>query len=195
MNALRNHLQHAASASVRPMAGRTAALAFGIMAGAATPVVALCEEREVLPKDKDGNVDWMAAMQRIPKQEFWDDVATTAGDQVQVAIDSGVPTALSYGFISGYCSGLALKKAGRAAAGVLGLGFICLQTLGYYGYIKVDHSKLKSDVEGLLDLNNDGKVDAADRAIAQKKIMEVLQHGMPSGGGFAAGFVGGIRSG
>ena len=40
--------------------------------------------------------------------------------QVQTAVDTGIPTQLSYGFICGYCSGLALKKAGRAAAVVFG---------------------------------------------------------------------------
>ena len=76
-----------------------------------------------------------------------------------------------------------------------GLGFIALQTLQYNGYIKIDHGKLKDDVEGMMDLNKDGKLDAKDRAIAQKKLMEVLQTGMPSGGGFVAGFLGGLRSG
>jgi hypothetical protein len=40
--------------------------------------------------------------------------------QVQGAVDSGIPTQLSYGFISGYCSGIALKKIGRGAAVVFG---------------------------------------------------------------------------
>ena len=56
-------------------------MTFGLV-GTATPVVTLCEKREVLPKDKDGNVDWMAAVQRIPQPDFWDDIATNAGDQV-----------------------------------------------------------------------------------------------------------------
>lgn len=40
--------------------------------------------------------------------------------QVQGALDSGVPTHLSYGFVSGYCSGMALKKVGKAVSVVLG---------------------------------------------------------------------------
>lgn len=44
-------------------------------------------------------------------------------NQAQGAIDSGVPTQVSYGFISGYCSGIALKKVGRAAAVVFGKNF------------------------------------------------------------------------
>jgi len=40
--------------------------------------------------------------------------------QLQGAFDSGVPTQLSYGFVSGYCSGMALKKIGKIAAGMFG---------------------------------------------------------------------------
>jgi uncharacterized membrane protein (Fun14 family) len=40
--------------------------------------------------------------------------------KVQAAVDSGVPTQLSYGFISGYCSGFALKKVGKVTAAVFG---------------------------------------------------------------------------
>ena len=59
----------------------------------------------------------------------------------------------------------------------------------------MDHSVLKKDVEGLLDLNKDGKIDDEDRKIATDKVLEVLQFGMPSGGGFVVGFLGGLRSG
>ena len=76
-----------------------------------------------------------------------------------------------------------------------GTGFVALQSLQYSGYIKVDHSAIKSSVEGMMDLNKDGKVDQGDMEQASGKLMEVLQFNMPGGGGFAAGFVGGIRSG
>ena len=39
-----------------------------------------------------------------------DELALSLGNQLQGALDSGIPTQLSYGFVSGYCSGLALKK-------------------------------------------------------------------------------------
>jgi len=70
-----------------------------------------------------------------------------------------------------------------------------LQTLSYYGYIHVDHVKIKADIEGMLDMNDDGRIDHEDGSMAMKKIMEVMAFGMPSGSGFAAGFVGGLRSG
>jgi uncharacterized membrane protein (Fun14 family) len=76
-----------------------------------------------------------------------------------------------------------------------GLGFMSLQTLSYYGYVQVDHSKIQSDFNKAMDLNKDGKVDKEDAQIASDKLMEVLQYGLPTGGGFGAGFIAGIRSG
>jgi uncharacterized membrane protein (Fun14 family) len=76
-----------------------------------------------------------------------------------------------------------------------GLGFVSLQTLSYYGYVNVDHVAIKKDFENFLDLNDDGKIDKEDGEIASTKVLEILQFNMPAGGGFAAGFVGGLRSG
>lgn len=70
-----------------------------------------------------------------------------------------------------------------------------LQTLSYYGYIKVDHTQLERDFNKAADLNNDGKIDAEDGKILLDKLMHVLQFNLPSGGGFVAGFIGGLRSG
>jgi uncharacterized membrane protein (Fun14 family) len=76
-----------------------------------------------------------------------------------------------------------------------GLGFIGLQTLANQGYITVNHGKLREEVEGFFDMNKDGKIDRGDGQLAYDKLMEVLTYNLPSGSGFAAGFIGGIRSG
>ena len=70
-----------------------------------------------------------------------------------------------------------------------------LQALSYYGYVKVDHSQLQRDFNDMLDLNQDGKVDAEDGKVIYNKLLEVLEFNLPSGSGFAAGFVGGVRMG
>lgn len=67
-----------------------------------------------------GNMDWSKALEKLQSNQFWDSLAATAGGKMQSAVDSGIPTQLSYGFVSGYCSGMALKKVGRLAAGVFG---------------------------------------------------------------------------
>mmetsp|Transcript_29214 Transcript_29214/g.43087 ORF Transcript_29214/g.43087 Transcript_29214/m.43087 type:complete len:187 (+) Transcript_29214:104-664(+) len=144
--------------------------------------------------------DWFSKLTSSKEEEggfksTLDGIAKDLGSQVQGAIDSGIPTQLSYGFVMGYCSGLALKKAGRAAAVVLGMGFMTLQGLQHMGYIEVNHGALKSQVENLMDLNKDGKVDEKDAQEALDRVQEVLTVGLPAGGGFGAGFIGGLRSG
>jgi hypothetical protein len=67
-----------------------------------------------------GNIDFSNAIEKLQSNQFWDQVAATAGGKMQGAVDSGIPTQLSYGFVSGYCSGMAFKKIGRLAAGVFG---------------------------------------------------------------------------
>jgi hypothetical protein len=65
----------------------------------------------------------------------------------------------------------------------------------YMGYVQVDHGRLKEDMEGLLDLNSDGKVDKEDGDLAYNKVMKVLAFNLPAGGSFGAGFLGGLRTG
>lgn len=115
--------------------------------------------------------------------------------QVAEAVETGVPTQLSYGFVSGFCSGFALKKVGKVVGVVLGVGFMGLQTLSYSGYVDVDHDKLKKDVEGLMDLNKDGKVNSGDIGQAKDDILEILEFGLPAGCGFGTGFLFGLRQG
>lgn len=124
-----------------------------------------------------------------------DAIGQNIGSKAQEAIDSGVPTQISYGFICGYSSGVALKKVGKAASVVFGLGFVGLQSLAYAGYIQLDHGALKKDVEKVFDLNQDGKVDNDDVQLMYSKVMEILQFNMTGGSGFAGGFMGGFRSG
>ena len=85
-----------------------------------TPPVTLCEDN-----NNNGILDKLTkAVQSNSTAADWNttltDIASTLGTSVQTAIDTGIPTQLSYGFLSGYCSGLALKKVGRAAAVVFG---------------------------------------------------------------------------
>jgi len=116
-------------------------------------------------------------------------------NKVREVVETGVPSELSYGFVCGYCSGLALKKLGRAAATTLGFGFAALQVLSYKGYVEVDHALMKKKMEDMMDLNKDGKVDGADLDEVKNKAMDVLSYNLPAGSGFGVGFVGGFRSG
>lgn len=79
--------------------------------------------------------------------------------------------------------------------GCTGLGFLSVQTLANYGYISVDHSRISDDFNKALDLNKDGKVDQEDANMIYDYTVNKLQLNLPAGGGFAAGFIGGLRSG
>ena len=72
---------------------------------------------------------------------------SSSSDPMAAAIDKAKPiiAKISFGSLMGYCSGYCLKKVGKAAAVVLGFGFITVQTFVSYGYLDVDWSKVKSD--------------------------------------------------
>jgi hypothetical protein len=116
-------------------------LALGMITSSVTTSTVLCEDEKkgfmgrFFPKkkveeekiannsitDSINNIDWSnVTLDKIQSTQFWDSLAGITGEQVQSAVDSGIPTQLSYGFVSGYCSGMAFKKIGRLAAGVFG---------------------------------------------------------------------------
>lgn len=63
--------------------------------------------KDLLKKKSDGSIDWDATQVAV---------ATELGSSIQKAVDTGIPTQLSYGFVCGYASGYALKKIGRIGA-------------------------------------------------------------------------------
>jgi len=153
----------------------------------------------------------------LPANMNMDELLSTIGSQAQLALNSGIPTNLSYGFFAGYLSGFALKKIGRAASLTFGVGFVILQTLAYQGYVDVNHDKLAKQIEGVLDRNGDGVVDGEDLKSVVDELRRVAGFGIEAGkegedggedgrnddqvkaiaggGGFGMGFLGGLRSG
>lgn len=109
-------------------------------------------------------------------------------------LDAGIPSQVGFGFVMGYSSGFCLKKVSKVVAFVAGGSFILLQSLSYSRYIDVNYKALQKDAEKIMDLNGDGKIDGKDFEHAFNKINKVLGHQMPSGGGFAAGLLLGLRS-
>lgn len=150
---------------------------------------AVKEKRAVLQAEKDA-----LANQKALKTQMTD-MATGMGTSLASLGETGVPQNLSYGFVAGFCSGFAAKKAGKAFAVVAGGIYVGLQVLAFNGFIQINHDNIEDRLKGLADLNKDGKVDAEDLAIAHEKGMEILQFGVPSVGGFATGFAMGLRQG
>ncbi|CAJ1960710.1 unnamed protein product [Cylindrotheca closterium] len=118
-------------------------------------------------------------------------------DPVDSALDKLKPimSQLSFGSVLGYCSGMALKKLGKAAAFVVGVGFIGVQSAVRAGYVKVNWTKIKDDAISPLDTTGDGKVDMDDVKGWWKKLRVILTNELPGAGGFSLGFITGVRYG
>lgn len=74
-------------------------------------------------------------------------------DAVENALEIAKPLAaqLSFGAVMGYCSGMAMKKIGKAVAFGVGVVFIGVQAAASTGYIAVDWVKIKDDTMKKMD--------------------------------------------
>lgn len=119
-------------------------------------------------------------------------------DPVNAIIDQAKPilAKLGFGSVVGYCSGMALKKVGKAIAFVFGMGFMAIQGAVYAGYIDgFNWQKVQTDAIKQIDTNSDGKLDEEDLKAYWKKLKAVLVNGIPDAGGFSLGFLWGIKYG
>lgn len=122
---------------------------------------------------------------------------TEKKDYVEQAIEKAKPflQKLGFGSVMGYCSGLAMKKVGKALAVTIGVGFIALQTVVSLGYIEVDWNKLRLDFVKKVDKTGDGKLNADDAKVYWQKLRALLTNKIPSAGGFSLGFLYGVKTG
>lgn len=58
---------------------------------------------------------------------------------------------LSFGALAGFAAGYALKKIGKLAALVLGLLFVAIQILAYYGFVTIDWLEVQNRVNPYLE--------------------------------------------
>ena len=121
-------------------------------------------------------------------------VMDATADIVSKAVDSGAPGQLGYGFMMGYSSGYCVKKVSKMIAFAVGGVFMAIQALAYTGYANLDQGKIKDDVEKVMDLNSDGKIDHADAKVAIERLSGALSFNMPAGGGFTAGLLMGLKA-
>ncbi|KAL7447019.1 hypothetical protein ACHAXM_011551 [Skeletonema potamos] len=238
-NNIKNHNVHCSSGSGRgnnpnkvfqqPRQGillNIALFSSALYGAAASSNSTLCSTNNANNNNNDGDDDFISKIKaKIDSQvitlspqaqQHLSSILTTLGTQTQLAINSGIPTNLSYGFFAGYISGFALKKIGRIASITFGIGFVILQTLAYHGYVDVNHTKLARQVEEILDRNGDGVVDGEDVKSVVEELKRVVGFGIlnetekegegddddgikakaiAGGGGFGLGFWGGLRSG
>ena len=117
------------------------------------------------------------------------------GKLASEALATGYPNQIGWGFCAGYCTGFAAKKVGKVGFVVVGSMYALLQTAAYHGYVTVDHAKISRKFTQVLDANKDGRVDSKDAQDLYGQAMKVLEFNGPSGGGFGAGVLLGLRSG
>lgn len=70
----------------------------------------------------------------------------------------------------GYSSGFCLKKLSKIVAFGIGGAFVFIQILSANGYINVEYQKIQKEMESVLDLNKDGKVDGGDIQFGYDKV-------------------------
>lgn len=100
---------------------------------------------------------------------------------------AGPLAGLGFGGVAGAVVGYAAKKATKLLAILLGVLFILVQLLAYYGYITVNWAAVQAGAEAIWT-SQDGRT-LADR------LWDILTANLPFGGGFVAGFALGFKLG
>ena len=94
---------------------------------------------------------------------------------------------ITFGGLAGFVAGYALKKVGKLMALVLGLFFIGLQLMAYYGLVDINWTRIQASVNPLLG-------EDQLRGLWQG-LLHVLTYNAPFAGGFVAGLLLGLRRG
>jgi len=162
----------------------------------------------------------------LPQMPKMPDHFPTTADfpfQLPMALDAELMAGTaSFGTLSGFCSGLALKKIGRAAATVAGVIFMSLTAAERSGYIEVKWTKVrgarkllrplhaatdqpfappslqvKEATIGALDTTGDGELTQEDARKFFGKLVEYMtqKNAALSAGSYATGLVLGWRWG
>jgi uncharacterized membrane protein (Fun14 family) len=94
---------------------------------------------------------------------------------------------LGFGGISGFIVGYALKKVGKVVAIVLGILFVILQVLAYYGFVSINWIEVQKSVDPLLETNT-------LQAIWQG-LINILTYNFVAAAAFIPGLILGLRRG
>lgn len=94
---------------------------------------------------------------------------------------------ITFGALAGFAAGYALKKIGKMAAIALGIFFIGVQLLAYYGFVEVNWLQIQKTVDPLL------KPDSL-QAFWQA-LVKLLTLNLPFAASFIPGLLIGLRKG
>lgn len=94
---------------------------------------------------------------------------------------------LSFGALAGFAAGYALKKIGKLAALALGLLFIALQVLAYYGFVTINWLEVQNRVDPLLNGSSVNRL--------WQGLVNILTYNLTFAAAFVPGLVIGLRRG
>ncbi len=94
---------------------------------------------------------------------------------------------LTFGALAGFAAGYALKKIGKIAAVALGLFFIAIQLLAYYGLVEINWLQIQASVDPLLRPES--------LQALWDDVLELLTLNLPFAGAFIPGLLVGLRRG
>ena len=94
---------------------------------------------------------------------------------------------LSFGALAGFAAGYALKKVGKLAAVTLGLLFIAIQILAYYGFVTIDWLEVQRRVNPLLE--------SESLNVLWQALVNILTYNLTFAAAFVPGLVLGLRRG
>ena len=94
---------------------------------------------------------------------------------------------LTFGAVAGFASGYALKKVGKLAAILLGILFIGVQVLVYYGVAEIDWLRIQESVNPLLSSESLNQ--------GWRNLVGLLTANVPFAAAFIPGFLLGFQRG
>lgn len=94
---------------------------------------------------------------------------------------------LTFGALAGFAAGYALKKIGKVAAIALGIFFIAIQLLAYYGLVEINWLQIQEGIDPLLR-------PESLQALWQE-LADLLTLNLPFAGAFIPGLLLGLQRG
>lgn len=94
---------------------------------------------------------------------------------------------LGFGAVAGFVAGYALKKVGKVVAIVLGVLFVCLQLLAWWGFINVNWGVVQDQVDPLL------RGDSLQSG--WRNLLTLLTYNIPFAAAFVPAFIWGVKRG
>ncbi len=94
---------------------------------------------------------------------------------------------LGFGAVAGFAAGYALKKVGKLVAIAVGLLFVAIQLLAYFGFVAIDWGQVQQSVDPLLT--------APSLNSAWRSLLAVLTYNAAFAVAFVPALLFGIRRG